>query len=145
MKKSDIYAAYAVVNKAKLTKLDDAAKIKVIKACKEMRPIAVDLEEFTKEAADKLAGERHEEIMKRAEQWKIEGTQTGLSIEERVEINEYMAAWNKRTDECLKEEHGKDVELKFAKLTDEEFMKLMASNDWTAGECAAAESVLLDV
>jgi hypothetical protein len=43
MKKMDVLNAYPLINEAKLTKLEDEAKFKVIKACKEMKPIVVEL------------------------------------------------------------------------------------------------------
>ena len=76
MKKEDILKGYAIVNEAKLSKLDDIAKFKVIKACKEMKPIVAELQEFEKDAREKLKGEEHDAMIKQAEQWKDEGENT---------------------------------------------------------------------
>lgn len=66
MKKVDILNAYSLINEAKLTKLEDEAKFKVIRACKEMKPIVEELQEFEKDARKKLEGEDHENIISKA-------------------------------------------------------------------------------
>lgn len=142
MKKKDLFEGYVVARGAKLTKLADAGKYKVIKACKAMRSVAEEIEALKKEAEKRLAGEEHEEMDEKAKRWRVEGVETTLTIEERIAVNNYFAAYNKRVVECLNEEHNAEVALEYERLTDEEMKQLIASNDWTAGEIVAVMEVL---
>lgn len=130
MKKEDILKGYGIVNDAKLTKLDDIAKFKVIKACKEMKPIVTELEEFEKDAREKLKGDKHDAMIKQAEQWKYEGENTTLSIDERKALNKYFEDYNEKVFNCLVDELKSEYDATWEKLSEEELKKFVASNDW---------------
>lgn len=127
MKKEDILNAYALVNEAKLTKLDDIAKFKVIKACKVMRPIVTELQDFEKDAREKLKGENHDKIVEVFNEWRKEVKEPN---DEQKKAIEYLNEYSKKVDECLYEEFNKDVEATWEKLSEEELKKFVASNDW---------------
>lgn len=127
MKKEDILKGYAIVNEAKLSKLDDIAKFKVIKACKEMKPIVTELQEFEKDAREKLKGENHDKIVEVFNEWLKEEKKP--TDDEKKSI-EYLNEYTKKVNECLYEEFNKDVEATWEKLSEEELKKFVASNDW---------------
>lgn len=137
MKKAEVLAIYEIVKSAKLTKMDDADKFKVIKALKEMKPVAVDFDEFKKEALEKLKGEEHDDMVSKAQKWQNEGENTALTAEERINLNRYFQSYNTSVMECVREEAEKDIELNVGKLTDEAFEKMVASNDWSAEQALA--------
>lgn len=137
MKKEDILKGYAIVNEAKLSKLDDIAKFKVIKACKEMKPIVTELQEFEKDAREKLKGDEHDAMIKQAEQWKDEGENTTLSIDERKALNKYFEDYNEKVTKCLVDELKSEYDATWKKLSEEELKKFVASNDWNVQQTIA--------
>lgn len=137
----DVLNAYPLINEAKLTKLEDEAKFKVIKACKEMKPIVVELQEFEKDARKKLEGENHEDIINKAQKWQQEGDASDLSLEDKKIINEYLTTYSNKISECLKDELNKPLELTYEKLTKDELKKFVASNDWTVDQTIAVMNV----
>lgn len=138
-----IVSAYNVLVDAKITKMDDADKFKVIKALKELKAVATDFEDFRTDARKKLEGEGHEEMIRKAQQWQAEGEKTTLTEEERVAVNKYLVGYNSKVAECVAEEAGKEHELDFEALTEDAFVKLLGSNDWTARQIMEVEEVLM--
>ncbi|MDD3124114.1 MAG: hypothetical protein PHC62_11505 [Candidatus Izemoplasmatales bacterium] len=130
MKTLDVINVYKVLNEAKLSKMDDSDKFKVIKAVRALRAIANDFEELVKDVQEKLKDESFAEMQAKAQKWQDEGEKTSLSIDERKSINQYFSDYSNKVDKCLKEEGEKDNELTFEKLTDEALDKLSSSNDW---------------
>jgi polyribonucleotide nucleotidyltransferase len=143
MKTKEVKTAYEVLNNAKLTKLETSDKFKVIKALREFKGIANAYDDFLKDAQEKLKGENHDEIVKKAQQWQSEGEKTTLTIEERAEINKYLNDYNNKVVECLKEEAEKDNDLSFDKLSEESFGKLVDSNDWDAKTIMELQDALI--
>jgi hypothetical protein len=90
MKTIDIKNAYNLINTAKLTKLSSTDKFKVIKAIRVLKQIAIDFEEFQKDAMERLKGEEHDDIVAKATQWKSEGENTTLTTAERIRVNTYL-------------------------------------------------------
>ena len=134
MKKEDILKGYAIVNDAKLTKLDDIAKFKVIKDCKVMRPIVEDLRAFAADAQKKLEGEGHDKYQAIFAEWHNNGRQK--PTDEEVEAIMYVGEYNAKVEECMKEELDKEVE-SWEKLSEEELKKFVASNDWNVAQTIA--------
>lgn len=122
---------YNTLNTAKLTKMEDKDKFLVIKAMRQLKPIATAYEDFAKDAQEKLKGEDFDTIRKQAQQWQEEGESTTLTLDERRHINLYLNDYNAKVAECLKEEAAKDSPTTFERLSEEAFGKLIASNDWT--------------
>lgn len=137
MKKSEVLAIYEIVKAAKVTKMEDADKFKVVKALKTMKPVATDFDEFKKDALDKLKSEDHDAMTEKAQKWQSEGENTTLSVEERAELNKYFNEYNNKVLECVREEAEKDIELSIEKLNDESFQKFVASNDWNTEQALA--------
>lgn len=140
MKTKEMVSAYKILNEAKLTKMDDADKFKVIKALRAMKVIAKDFEDFMDDAKEKLKGENHEEMLSKAQEWnsKHGNSKLGdLSAEEAKELadmEKYFSDYSKKVDGCIAEESEKEAEAEFCKLSEDAFAKLVASNDWTCGQ-----------
>ena len=130
MKKQDVMVGYQLINGAKLTKLEDEAKFKVIKVCKQMKPIVEDIQEFVKDAREKLKGENHEamEALERKE---------NKTDEELKTLNEYSQEYTGKVDKCVYDELNTEVELGYDKLTEDEVKKLVSSNDWNVAQTIA--------
>lgn len=150
MKTIEITNIYAVLNEAKLTKMEDADKFKVIKALRAIKPIAKGYEDFVEDAKNKLKGEDYDKMSEKAQAWNKDnqGKKVGELTQEEIDnlntINTYFAEYNKRVENCLKEEAEKEVELTFDKLNEDAFGKLVASNDWTCGQIMALSDVIAE-
>lgn len=127
MKKVDILNAYALVNEAKLTKLEDSDKFVVIKACKVMKPIVEDLQGFEQDAKKKLAADDHDKMVEVFNEWRKEAKEPN---DEQKKAIEYLNEYSKKVNECLYEEFNKDVEATWEKLSEDGLKKFVASNDW---------------
>ena len=130
MKTNSIVSVFNLLNSAKINKVNDSGKIKIIKAVRQMKPIANGFDELLNDARERLKGEEHEEMSEKAGRWQMEGDTVDLTDEEKIAINNYFIAYSNRIDECIKEEADREHELTFAKLTEEEFEGLISSNDW---------------
>lgn len=137
-----ILSVYNLINDAKLTKMDDEDKFRMIKIIRVLKPVATNFEDFKKDASEKLKGENHEEMLEKAQKWQTEGENTTLTENERIEINKYFTDYNNKIVECLKEEAKKENELDYEPLGANAFGKFVASNDWTLGQITAIEEVI---
>ena len=150
MKTIEITNIYAVLNEAKLTKMDDADKFKVIKALRVIKPIAKGYEDFIEEAKNKLKADDHDKMTEKAQAWNNDnqGNKVGELTQEQIDelntINKYFSDYNSRVEACVKEEAEKEVELTFDKLSEEAFGKLVASNDWTCGQIMALSDAVAE-
>lgn len=144
MKKTtkEILDAYVLLVNAKVTKMDDADKFKVIKALRPIRKIGNDFNDFKTVVLEKLKGENHDELAKMANKWQKEKENTTLTEQEKIKVNSYFAEYNNKVTKCLKEELEKEHDLDDVNLTEEAFGQLVASNDWTLGQIEIVENIL---
>lgn len=143
MKTIDIVKAYRIINDAKLTKMEDADKFKVIKATRQLKPVAASFDEFVKEAQERLKPEGWDDMQKKARKWQEDGDKSTLTVEERREINRYFTDYNAKVEECVKEEAEKEPELTYEHLSEEAFGKFIASNDYDVRTIIELENILV--
>lgn len=143
MKTIDIVKAYRIINDAKLTKMEDADKFKVIKATRQLKPVATSFDEFVKEAQERLKPEDWDGMQKKARKWQEDGDKSTLTVEERREINRYFTDYNAKVEECVKEEAEKEPELTYERLSEEAFGKFIASNDYDVRTIIELENILV--
>lgn len=127
MKKDELFNAFELVNNAKLTKLDDDDKFRVIKACRTMKPIVDELKEFGVDARKKLADENHDKMVDVFNDWRKDMQEP---TDEQKSAIEYVNEYTKKVNECLSDELNKDVESTWEKLSEDGLKKFVASNDW---------------
>lgn len=150
MKKKQVLDAYAVLNRAKLTQMDDADKFAVIKAMRVLRPVANSYDEYRKDAEERLKGEEHEEISRLQEEL-LKKYPTGNIVKPTKEeldtisrANAYFADYHRRVSDCLKEELDAEPALDYPHLSEEAFGKLVASNpDLPVSEIMLLEELLV--
>lgn len=151
MKTTQIANVYKLINPAKLTKMDDADKFKVIKAIRAIKPIAISFEESIKDAQERLKDEQYPVMEQRANKWnekygnkKIERSDVPEEdLTELEEINAYFAAYRKLVEDFIKEEADKEYELTFDKLSEDAFAKFIASNDFDVKTIIGLQDVLM--
>lgn len=141
-KTSEIVNVYKILVTSKLTKMETSDKAKVLKAMREMKPVADEWDSFLKTVDEKLQKDNHEEIIKKAQQWQQEGEKTTLTDAEKIEINKYLIEYKKEEDECMNDELEKIVSLSFDKINESAFEKLIDSNDWLVGDALNIEKII---
>lgn len=146
MKVKEIVQSYLVLKDAKLTKMEDADKFKVIRAMREMRPVVEKYSADEKEASEKLEDEDYKSAMEKAEghnEALKEGDKSGmLSYSELKEIQSVFDKVDKSKKEILNELQGEEKDMHFDKISEEAFGKLIASNDFKVEQMLYLEIVL---
>lgn len=144
MKVKEVVNAYSSLNSAKMTKMEDGSKFKVIKALRSVKKVNSEYDDFLKDAQEKLKGDEFEEMKEKAQKWQEDGDKTNLSLNERLEINKFFTKYNESVSKCMKEEDEKEVDLDYEKLTEDEFKLFVASNDFDVQTMAIMQDVLMD-
>ena len=133
---------YNAFEKAKVNKLEESEKIKILKARKVMRPIHTDFEAFLKDVQEMMKPENWDELQAKAQKWLQEGEKSTLTKEEQNEINKSMEAYLKKVDSAVKDELAKEVEISIEKLKENSDIKLLEENDWEIGKLDLIEILL---
>lgn len=151
MKTIDVVNAFSALNGAKLAKMEDKEKFTLIKAMKALKPIKNEYEDFVKDAREKLKGDNHEDMLKRVEEWRTKHNDTkpadftAAELKELNEINAYFNDYNKKVEECVKEEADKEVSSEYVRLSEDAFGRLLTSNDdWDVEKMMLAAEVLCE-
>lgn len=140
VKTSEILNVYQVISQAKYGKMANEDKIKVWKIARVLKPIAVKFEDDTKDAAEKFKPyEGFDEKLQKAQEYERLRSEKQPTIdimtnaEYDVFIKEFKA-YQKLVDDAVKEFAEKTVKLDFNAISEDAFMKLVESNEWTVGQ-----------
>lgn len=134
--KGAVMEAWNILNTANYKQLDDADKIKLWKIARVMKPVAKQLEDDSRDAAEHLKPEGFDMKLEQAKEYEAKvqkGDTEKLPMTEDEHltfIREVFQPFNDMVQKAVKEEVDKEVELDYEPLTEEAFGKLMASNDW---------------
>lgn len=121
--------AYTVLGKVKVTTLEDKEVMKVIKMRKAMRQTAEDYNAFLQDAQEKFKPENFDETIRKAEaEWKT------MTEQQRKDINQMVAEYNKKVADAVKPEAEKEVDIEFEPLSEESLIKLIKENSLTVSE-----------
>lgn len=142
LKTNEIVSIYSILKDAKLTKMESIDKFKVLKMMRVMRGVADEWESFIQNVDSKLQKENHEEIIEKAKKWHLEGENTSLTNEERVEINKYLIEFQKEKDACVKDELDNVIDLDFEKINESAFEKLIDSNDFEVNKILTLDLIV---
>lgn len=147
MQTKQVVEAYALINKSKLTKMEDADKFTVIKAIRALKPIYTAYEEYIKDAQEKLKGENHDEMVKKGEEFnrnnKNVADLTPEELSSLKEVNNYFRAYNGSLQKLIEEELSKEVAPEYERLSEAALKKFIASNDFSVEECIKVSDVLM--
>ena len=102
MKTNNVVTVFNLLNSAKINEVGTSGKIKIIKAVREMKPIATGFDELLNDAREKLQGENHNEMAEKAMRWQQQGDDVDLTDEEKIAVNTYFMEYGNRIDECVK-------------------------------------------
>lgn len=134
MKAIDLVKTYTILKDAKVSKLEFKDKSSLIKDMSILRPIFEKMEADEKEAAEKMKGEEHEQILKLVEKDKVsktDKTAPKLTEKEIVKVNNYFNEYYKSLNTYLEELHNKEEEVELTLISEEGFDKLTSNNDFT--------------
>ena len=130
MKLKEIVVAYKTLGETKVSKLEEADVIKILKARKEMRKYVEDYEAFLKDVQETFKPENWDEIQTKIQKWQQEGENTTLTEAERIEINKILIEYQKKVDAAVREELEKEIEISIEKLSNDASTKLLVENNW---------------
>lgn len=136
MKKQELKLIYENLNEAKLSKMEDTDKYKVIKIMREMKPIYTEIVEAAKDAQNKLKAENHDSLLEKVRTKK-------LSDKELKSAQMYFKKFEKDVYEAVKDILETEIELK-EKISVEAFEKLIASNDFSVAVMVALEDAIVE-
>ena len=147
MQTKQVIEAYALINKSKLTKMEDADKFTVIKAIRALKPIYTAYEEYIKDAQEKLKGENHDDMVKKGEEFNRNNKNVSDLTPEELsilkEVNNYFRTYNGNLQKLIEEELSKEVSPEYERLTEAALQKFIASNDFSVEECIKVSDVLV--
>lgn len=148
MKTIEAVRAYKIMKSSKLTKMEDADKMKFIKAMRVLRPISEEYDKDLEEGKKALQDEKFEEMQQKGQKHNdavanksLDGL---LSYSELKEVNDYFKKAEKEANELVKELNEKEITVTIGRLNEAAFGKLVASNDMTGEDLMALSDVILE-
>lgn len=123
--------AYRILSAAKLTKMAAKDKFLVIRAMREIKNIAINYEDFLKDAAKKLRPDDFESIEVKPHK--------DLSFDERTILEKY----NSDVTECVRTELAKECVFAYDRLSEVAMESLIDSNDWSVSEIMILSDILV--
>lgn len=143
MKAERIAMLCGLLKQSRTTKMEDQGRLKVLRIIKALRPAATEYEADVKEAREKMKDEDFDRMTAKAEKWQAEGGKA-LTEEEKMAVNAYFARYNKRVADAVAVISGKSKEVKLDKLSQEEFLRLINSNDYTGEQMELLDDTVVE-
>ena len=148
MKTIEAVRAYKAMKQAKLSKMEDADKMKFIKAMRVLRPISEEYDKDLEEGRKALQDDKFEEMQQKAqkhnEAMKNKSQDGLLSYSELKELNDYFNAYEQSARKLVKELDEKEVNVSIGRLSESAFGKMAASNDMSGEELEVMADVILE-
>ena len=146
MKTNEIMNAYQILKNAKYQKMSDDGKVKVWKITRLFKPIAIQFEEDLQDAKQKFIPDnefitRLGKAMQYEQDKKNEKTPSITDEEYQTIVKEYNE-YNSLVNKAIQEFSEKEIELDFEHLTEDDFGKLIASNDWSIAQLENIEFII---
>jgi hypothetical protein len=147
LKVNDILSAYKTLESSKYQKLSDDCKIKVWKISRSLAPVALKYSEEVTDAQKKLMpSEDFSSNLNKARRYEkliAEGKNDELpmSADEYNNFLEEFKAYSELITKALSDILEKEEEVTFEPVSESDFGKLMASNDWTLKEVSSLEFI----
>lgn len=142
LKGIEIVELYKLLVTAKLPKLHDGGQIKLIRLYNTLKSIFTPLEEFEKDAREKLKDDKFDEMLSIGQRWS-NGDAT-VTEEDKRNANNYFNTYAKQINECVKPELEKIHRVEIPKLSEEAFEQLVGANDFGISDSAKLATYLLN-
>lgn len=143
LKTIDAVELYKILISAKLPKMDDNGHIKLIRLCNHLKSLVIPVQEFERDAKQKLKDDLFDNMLAAAKQLSNKTELTPEEKEERAAIDNYFNDYVKSVNECLKPELEKVHSICFDGLNDEAFEQFISGNEFTVAEAATLSEFLL--
>lgn len=152
VKRNEVLGVYNLLNAAKLGAIEENdEKFKIILILRELKTVANGLEEFRKDAVEKLKPEGYDDkILAWNEcseklQLGVKPEKLPMSAEEFVDTTyKIIKPFNTALKDLIEKEAEKEVELEFEPISEESVMKLGVANDWTMGQVVALSEIVCE-
>ena len=147
LKTKEIADAYKLLKTAKYSKMSEEGLVRVWKIERQLKSVAIKYEEDKTDAQKRLITDEEFPLkLQKAQQYvlmKKEGkTDLPMTAAEFAAVDEQYGKYTKLLNEALKEFAEEEKEIEFNPLSEEEFGKLMASNDWTLEQVDPLEFIV---
>lgn len=136
MKAREASTLCAMLAGARVTNMESADKVRVIKARKALKAAARDYDELLEDASKTLKPEGFEELNEKARR------RARMTEEEAQRYMELMSAYNAEVEATVKESGEAETAPEFERLGEEAFYALCDANDWTLGQIDLLEAAL---
>lgn len=143
MKAERIAMLYGLLKQSRTTKMEDQGRLKVLRIIKALRPAAREYEEDVKEARKKMKDDLFDQMTAKAEKWQAEGDKA-LSEEEKIAVNAYFAKYNRSVVDAVSAIAGKSKKMDLDKLSQDEFLRLINSNDYTGEQLELLDDTVVE-
>lgn len=137
-----VVECYKTLGDAKVTKLEEAEVVKVVKNRKAIRKFADEYDAFLKDVQEKMKPEHWDDVQQKVQQWQQEGENTTLTELERKGINTALVEYTRKVDSAISEELKREVEIDIEALKSESATKLLTENGWEVKKLDEIEIVL---
>lgn len=152
MKKVDLLKVWELVKNGKFGKVSGDGKIKYVKILAKLSPIVKDYETYRDTITEKLMSE-HENFKENLqdaqvyEAYQQDNTKDKPKMTDKQykEFTKVVEKYNKDFFAAIKEEMDKEVDVKYDKLTSDEFVGFCDSNDFTTTQALALSEVMSSI
>lgn len=144
LKTSSIVSAFNLLNTAKLTKMEDSDKIRLVRVMRKFKPLFEEFNTAVKDAQEKLKPEGYDERFRKAQIYEVKNEESGMTEEEYTAFIDEFKQANKLIQEAVNDIALKDTELDLETLSEDAFGKFIASNDWTMEQIVLLSEVLCE-
>lgn len=124
MKLKTVVIAYKMLDDAVITSVNDKDAVSIIKNRKEMRKHVEAYDALLKDAQEKFKPKNFDEMQEKARKW------NELPENEKEELNNFFAPYQKKVDAACEPELEKEVEVTLEKISDEGAIQLAKENKW---------------
>lgn len=143
-KVKNIVEAYNLLGVAKVSNLEDADKIKILKARKAMRPIVNEYEAFEKDCQEAMKYEGFDADIElyNVGYNKFRQGKANEITEDEEKAHGRVMEYEMKIRKALHDEQNKEVEIEIEKLSEGSDIKLMSANDWTPNQLDLIDMLL---
>ena len=152
MKKEDLISVWQLVKDSKFGKMSSEGKTKYVKMIAKLSPLVKDFESYRETITEKLMGEHEGFRDKLQEAQSYEAYQKDNTLEKpKMNESEYrefikvVMKYNQDVAAALNEEAEKEVDVKYDKLTSDEFVGFCDSNDFTTTQALALSEIMCEM
>ncbi len=137
--------AFAVLNSAKITKIDDKNKIKVWRIARAIKPYAKGFSEDREDAKAKLLPETFNDTLAKAQNYERamhECKQPEISKDEYLALISEIKRCDELVGHAIKDLGEKEVELDIEPIKEDVFCNIISENGWTVGQAMLLDMIV---